>query len=45
MNVLPLPEDEATWGDYDIMFATRSGDVRRNKLSDFATSTAPARSR
>lgn len=37
MNVLPLPEDEATWGDYDIMFATKSGDVRRNKLSDFAT--------
>lgn len=37
MNVLPLPEDEATWSDYDIMFATRSGDVRRNKLSDFAT--------
>jgi len=37
MNVLPLPEDEAAWGDYDIMFATRSGDVRRNKLSDFAT--------
>ena len=37
MNVLPLPEDEATWGDYDIMFATSSGDVRRNKLSDFAT--------
>ncbi|MNJ43289.1 DNA gyrase subunit A [compost metagenome] len=37
MNVLPLPEDETTWGEYDIMFATRSGDVRRNKLSDFAT--------
>ncbi|HEY3814108.1 MAG TPA: DNA gyrase subunit A [Caulobacteraceae bacterium] len=37
MNVLPLPEDEATWDRYDIMFATRSGDVRRNKLSDFAT--------
>jgi DNA gyrase subunit A len=37
MNVLPLPEDEAAWGDYDIMFATQSGDVRRNKLSDFAT--------
>ena len=35
MNVLPLPEDEATWDRYDIMFATRSGDVRRNKLSDF----------
>ncbi|QQQ19425.1 DNA gyrase subunit A [Brevundimonas vitis] len=37
MNVLPLPEDEADWDNYDIMFATRSGDVRRNKLSDFAT--------
>lgn len=37
MNVLPLPEDEADWANYDIMFATRSGDVRRNKLSDFAT--------
>jgi DNA gyrase subunit A len=37
MNVLPLPEDETTWGDYDIMFSTKSGDVRRNKLSDFAT--------
>ena len=37
MNVLPLPENEAEWGDYDIMFATSSGDVRRNKLSDFAT--------
>ena len=37
MNVLPLPEDEADWANYDIMFATSSGDVRRNKLSDFAT--------
>ncbi len=37
MNVLPLPEDEASWDDYDIMFATASGDVRRNKLSDFAS--------
>ncbi|MDO1558540.1 DNA gyrase subunit A [Brevundimonas sp. 2R-24] len=37
MNVLPLPEDEAEWDQYDIMFATRSGDVRRNKLSDFAS--------
>ncbi len=36
MNVLPLPEDEGTWDKLDIMFATRSGDVRRNKLSDFA---------
>ena len=35
MNVLPLPEDEAQWDNLDIMFATRSGDVRRNRLSDF----------
>ena len=35
MNVLPLPEDEAQWDKLDVMFATRSGDVRRNKLSDF----------
>ncbi len=35
-SILPLPEDEATWDRLDVMFATRSGDVRRNKLSDFA---------
>jgi DNA gyrase subunit A len=34
-SILPLPEDEATWDQYDVMFATRSGGVRRNKLSDF----------
>src|SRR5512140_89199 len=34
-SILTLPEDEATWGELDIMFATRSGGVRRNKLSDF----------
>ncbi|MCW5760541.1 MAG: DNA gyrase subunit A, partial [Phenylobacterium sp.] len=34
-SILPLPEDEATWGQFDVMFATRSGGVRRNKLSDF----------
>ena len=34
-TVLPLPEDEATWEKLDVMFATSSGDVRRNKLSDF----------
>jgi DNA gyrase subunit A len=34
-SILPLPEDEATWDQFDIMFATRSGNVRRNKLSDF----------
>ncbi|MDG2522423.1 DNA gyrase subunit A [Caulobacter segnis] len=35
-SILPLPEDEATWDRLDIMFATESGNVRRNKLSDFA---------
>ncbi|MCR4283229.1 MAG: DNA gyrase subunit A [Bauldia sp.] len=34
-TILPLPEDESTWGDLDAMFATTRGTVRRNKLSDF----------
>jgi DNA gyrase subunit A len=34
-SILPLPEDEASWDQFDVMFATRSGSVRRNKLSDF----------
>jgi DNA gyrase subunit A len=34
-SILALPEDEATWDALDVMFATRSGGVRRNKLSDF----------
>ncbi len=34
-TILPLPEDESSWDQYDVMFATRSGNVRRNKLSDF----------
>ena len=34
-SILPLPEDEAAWEGMDVMFATRSGDVRRNRLSDF----------
>ena len=34
-SILPLPEDEAMWGELDVMFATRAGTVRRNKLSDF----------
>ena len=32
---MPLPEDEASWGKLDVMFATTRGTVRRNKLSDF----------
>ena len=34
-TVMPMPEDEATWGDLNVMFATASGSVRRNDLSDF----------
>jgi len=34
-TIMPLPEDERTWGDLDVMFATTRGTVRRNKLSDF----------
>lgn len=35
-TVLHLPEDETTWGDLNIMFATSAGTVRRNQLSDFS---------
>jgi DNA gyrase subunit A len=34
-TIMPLPEDEQTWGNLDVMFATTRGTVRRNKLSDF----------
>ena len=34
-SIMPLPEDEKTWGQLDVMFATTRGNVRRNKLSDF----------
>jgi DNA gyrase subunit A len=36
-TVLPLPEDEAEWEKLNVVFATKSGDVRRNELSDFAS--------
>lgn len=34
-SIMPLPEDEDTWGDLDIMFSTTRGTVRRNSLADF----------
>ena len=34
-SIMALPEDEESWADLDIMFASRSGGVRRNSLSDF----------
>lgn len=34
-TIMPLPEDEASWANLDVMFSTTRGTVRRNKLSDF----------
>jgi DNA gyrase subunit A len=34
-TVMPMPEDESTWAELNVMFATSVGDVRRNQLSDF----------
>ena len=33
--VLPLPQDESLWDSLHLVFATTSGNVRRNRLSDF----------
>jgi DNA gyrase subunit A len=34
-TVLPLPQDETLWENLHLVFATASGNVRRNRLSDF----------
>ncbi len=34
-TVLPLPQDESLWHSLHLVFATASGTVRRNRLSDF----------
>ncbi|MQB43067.1 DNA gyrase subunit A [Rhizobium sp. ICMP 5592] len=34
-TIMPLPEDETSWDNLDVMFSTTRGTVRRNKLSDF----------
>jgi len=34
-TLMPLPEDESSWESLFVMFATASGTVRRNRLSDF----------
>ena len=38
--LMPLRGDESTWGDLYVVFATSSGRVRRNALSDFITINA-----
>jgi DNA gyrase subunit A len=35
-TVLPLPEDEASWKDVHVVFATAHGYLRRNAMDDFA---------
>jgi DNA gyrase subunit A len=34
-SILPLPEDTSTWSKLELIFATKSGGVRRNALTDF----------
>ncbi|HJS31427.1 MAG TPA: DNA gyrase subunit A [Alphaproteobacteria bacterium] len=34
-TVMPLPQDQSKWTDLHLMFATSTGNVRRNSLSDF----------
>jgi DNA gyrase subunit A len=34
-TIMPMPEDQNTWAALQIVFATRSGDVRRNELTEF----------
>ena len=36
-TILPLPEDETQWEKLNVVFASKSGDVRRNELSDFVS--------
>ena len=34
-TVMPMPDDQESWDDLHVMFATASGNIRRNRLSDF----------
>ena len=34
-TVMPIPEDEDSWNELSVVFATSFGSVRRNRLSDF----------
>ena len=34
-TVMPMPADQDSWAHLNIVFATASGNIRRNKLSDF----------
>ena len=34
-TVMPMPDDQSSWDSLHVMFATASGNIRRNRLSDF----------
>ncbi len=34
-TLMPLPQDEAQWANFHVMFATSTGNVRRNTMEDF----------
>jgi DNA gyrase subunit A len=35
-TILPMPEDVESWSEFQLMFATAAGSVRRNSAEDFA---------
>ncbi|PHQ68732.1 MAG: hypothetical protein COB93_09890 [Sneathiella sp.] len=35
-TLMPLPEEEESWANLEVMFSTAKGNVRRNRLSDFS---------
>ena len=39
-TLMPLPEEEETWSELEVMFSTAKGNVRRNLLSDFSNVTS-----
>ena len=39
-TILPMPDDETLWEAQDVMFATSTGGIRRNKLSDCVPRTS-----
>ncbi len=39
-TILPLPDDEGLWEAQDVMFATSTGGIRRNKLADCVPRTS-----
>ncbi len=36
-SIMPMPEDESDWKNYQIIFATAKGKVRKNSLEDFSS--------